>query len=186
MKKLMVAAVAVTLAICANAASVKWSTGYEVANGTDTGVTSATVAYFIDSSVLSQTAVYEAVMAGSTLDAVVGSVATKSASMTDGKITAQTFSAFTAGDTVAAYMVVFDSDMNALYFSEELSKKMPNTASATYKFNNDSSIEAAMADMSTFNASVGGWVSTAAVPEPTSGLLMLLGMAGLALRRRRA
>ena len=26
----------------------------------------------------------------------------------------------------------------------------------------------------------------AAVPEPTSGLLMLLGMAGLALRRRRA
>ena len=28
--------------------------------------------------------------------------------------------------------------------------------------------------------------STAAVPEPTSGLLMLLGMAGLALRRKRA
>ena len=26
----------------------------------------------------------------------------------------------------------------------------------------------------------------AAVPEPTSGLLMLIGMAGLALRRRRA
>ena len=32
-----------------------------------------------------------------------------------------------------------------------------------------------------------GWYSQAsAVPEPTSGLLMLLGMAGLALRRRRA
>ena len=30
------------------------------------------------------------------------------------------------------------------------------------------------------------WKETAAVPEPTSGLLMLLGMAGLALRRRRA
>ena len=28
--------------------------------------------------------------------------------------------------------------------------------------------------------------ATASVPEPTSGLLMLLGMAGLALRRRRA
>ena len=32
----------------------------------------------------------------------------------------------------------------------------------------------------------GDWKSTKVVPEPTSGLLMLLGMAGLALRRRRA
>ena len=30
------------------------------------------------------------------------------------------------------------------------------------------------------------WTTPAAVPEPTSGLLMLLGVAGLALRRRRA
>ena len=35
-------------------------------------------------------------------------------------------------------------------------------------------------------ATQGGWTVTGAVPEPTSGLLMLLGVAGLALRRRRA
>ena len=32
----------------------------------------------------------------------------------------------------------------------------------------------------------GNWALAQAVPEPTSGLLLLLGMAGLALRRRRA
>jgi hypothetical protein len=31
-----------------------------------------------------------------------------------------------------------------------------------------------------------GWYTAAAVPEPTSGLLLLLGVAGLALRRHRA
>ena len=32
----------------------------------------------------------------------------------------------------------------------------------------------------------GGYTVTGAVPEPTSGLLLLLGMAGLALKRKRA
>ncbi len=40
--------------------------------------------------------------------------------------------------------------------------------------------------LDTFNFATAGNFKTAAVPEPTSGLLMLLGVAGLALRRRRA
>ena len=35
-------------------------------------------------------------------------------------------------------------------------------------------------------AVAGNWTAYSAVPEPTSGLLLLLGVAGLALRRRRA
>ena len=40
-------------------------------------------------------------------------------------------------------------------------------------------------DIALKTAGASSW-STAAVPEPTSGLLMLVGLAGLALRRRRA
>ena len=185
MKKLMLAAVAIAMTVAANAASIKCQTSYEVCNGPSEGLTSATVAYLIDSAVLSQSQIYDAVMGGSTLAEAVDGKYVKSADMNEGAIATQNFTAYDTGDTVKAYMVLFDSDMNALYFSEEISKKMPATGSANYMFESNSSIEAAMADMSTFNTSAGGWVSTA-VPEPTSGLLMLLGMAGLALRRRRA
>ena len=184
MKKLVIAAVAIAMSVVANAASIKWQTSYEVGNGTETGFTSATMAYLIDSAALSQTAIYDAVMGGASLaDAVEGNYI-KAAAMSEGAIATQNFTAYNTGDTVKAYMVLFDSDLNALYFSEEISKKMPATGSANYMFESNSSIDAVMADMSSFSAADGGWVQT--VPEPTSGLLMLLGMAGLALRRRRA
>ena len=50
------------------------------------------------------------------------------------------------------------------------------TATVTVNFGN----------MATATQTASNWVGGEAVPEPTSGLLMLLGMAGLALRRRRA
>ena len=46
----------------------------------------------------------------------------------------------------------------------------------------------AFGNQSTPSQAAGAWksVSGSAIPEPTSGLLMLVGLAGLALRRRRA
>ena len=185
MKKMMLAAMAIAMSVVANAATIKWSTKYEVANGTEEGLTSATVAYLINVADLSQTAVYDAVMGGSTLEDAVAGKTLQSAAMSDGSITATTFSSDLTG-AVKAYMVLFDSDLNALYFSEEISKTLSAVGSQAYAFSSDSSIEGIAADMSGFSASAGGWVSTAAVPEPTSGLLLLLGMAGLALKRKQA
>ena len=65
-----------------------------------------------------------------------------------------------------------------------------STADGVYDFTQESgavslgNIESA-AKTVTFNMNNGTWNYTAA-PEPTSGLLMLVGFAGLALRRRRA
>ena len=185
MKKIIMAVAIVCAAVAANAATLKWGTGYEVMNGTDSDFTSATVAYMINSATLSQSDVYNAVIAGATLDEAVAGKYIGSQSMADGATSLQTVSDLATG-SMKAYMVVFDSDLNALYFSEEMTKSVPGTGFATYKFENNSSLDGIAADMSGFDKSYGGWVSTAAVPEPTSGLLMLLGMAGLALRRRRS
>ena len=186
MKKLMMAVAIVCAAVAANAATLKWGTSYEVMNGTDTGYTTASVAYLINAATLTQTEIYDAVMAGAKLeDAVAGKYVGSPEAMIDGATEIATVSGLPTG-SMKAYMVLFDNDLNALYFSEELTKSLPATGSVKYGFENDSSLQSVAADMSGFSGSVGGWVSTAAVPEPTSGLLMLLGMAGLALRRRRA
>ena len=57
------------------------------------------------------------------------------------------------------------------------------TSASTY----DGSLEDYMVDFTDHNAiAQGDWTKYSSVPEPTSGLLLLLGVAGLALRRRRA
>ena len=43
-----------------------------------------------------------------------------------------------------------------------------------------------VANIGSTAGSASGWTAAGAIPEPTSGLLMLVGLAGLALRRKRA
>ena len=82
---------------------------------------------------------------------------------------------YSGGDTVSAYVVLFDAtnaaDAKNYAVTSVLTKPVPASGN----------LQMAWA----FSSDTAGWQTTA-VPEPTSGLLMLLGMAGLALRRRRA
>lgn len=106
-----------------------------------------------------------------TLYAIIGGVDTvvDTTTMSGGTITASqnVFSSddFVAGTTYDFYYTMTDADGN-VFTSTTKSSRAQATATPQIGF-----------------LSGGSW---APVPEPTSGLLMLLGIAGLALRRRRA
>ena len=97
-------------------------------------------------------------------------------------------SGYNAGDTATGYLVVFNSaDLDtATHFYQ--SENMSTTANASGIFV-PGILEYDLSDSATasnWTAVSGGGGSGGDVPEPTSGLLLALGGAMLALRRRRA
>jgi hypothetical protein len=190
MKKLVIAAFAVAFAACAQAASINWlTTGafYDIA-GEDGGwatVAEGTTAYFVFASSYSQSDLVADYAAG-TADMA------KLTAINAGTIGADGTIAEVAGSTTSlsglqdAYVALFDS-ANNLFISDKISGSIDEMSITSFIFE-----EAQTGDIWANNgdASNGyqgaGWYSAAAVPEPTSGLLLLLGMAGLALRRKQA
>ena len=86
-------------------------------------------------------------------------------------------------DTTAYAAIVFTyNDGEKEYFKG-------NIASYTFDSDADAQVTSLDVNLGGDGSAQGGaisWQSAEVIPEPTSGLLMLLGMAGLALRRRRA
>ena len=80
----------------------------------------------------------------------------------------------------AFFAIVSGDDM---YISKIAGKAAQSVGTASIAFGNQASASKSVFGDATFASP--GWYTTA-VPEPTSGLLLLLGMAGLALKRKRA
>lgn len=178
MKKLIIAAFAAMLGIAANAAAVAWGvTG--VTDSPDTAKAAGWVAYVMDASTFdafsalsgSDVAAYaadNALFSGTTVAARGGAI---NVTIKDGT--------FGNNETVTSYMVLFNNAVaaDATYYA------YTTTGSTTIPAGgSDMSINFGTFDAAT--ATTGGWTQT--VPEPTSGLLMLVGLGALALRRRRA
>ena len=172
MKKILTSIVVAIVAITVNAASVDWSFSAATFQDANFENIEGSIAFYLSSDLTTP-------LTGSPL-AISGGEAS-------GVITGTDQTSWTARITISN----FDGE-SASYFYD-------------YIFDMDSVTHAGSPDAATYLAALGGEVATAltldgaldlyaspasqgftAVPEPTSGLLILLGMAGLALKRKRA
>ena len=181
MKKIMIAMSAVCLAAFAHAATATWSAS-NIAYAPSSAAEYS--AFLIDNDVGGY-ADYDAAVAailanGASATGVIASKdglsdsGTKLALASSG--TALVDNGYTAGQSIEAMMIIFDAAVDDIANAQNY---MGATKSAA-KFNNSLALNAG------FGTQAANTWTSMAVPEPTSALLMLLGVAGLALRRRRA
>ena len=182
MKKLLVMAAVAVAAIATNAATVNWGSGtIKLPSGANAKATVTASLFIVDATTYATYAAYtDATALSDAVNAAYGSATpTATKTSTTKSIATISYGDYSAGDSVYAVLLYTTTENETAYW-------MGNYGTVTLESAQD-------VDLGQFANLMGGaggstataW-STAAVPEPTSGLLMLLGMAGLALRRRLA
>ena len=179
MKKLVIAVVALCVAVVANAATVKWT----ASNISPSGSSTSYYAVLVDATGSTWTAadVAQSLIAGNftgtTLWAGAGTYndAKKIVAISSGTATAP--AGYDSNQELSYIGILFDAS-SAAAAQNYVAITGDNPVAGQFS---------AQGLLSVASGSQAGktW-TTASVPEPTTGLLVLLGMAGLALRRRRA
>ena len=193
MKKIMIACVAVAMAAVAQAATVNWTISniYSPSDSTAKVAASSVSAWlFVTANSTDVTtgipvttlAAVQAVLDSGDLTGLTSLSAAHANNTAAGGFSGATGlpTTFSSG-TLTAFAVVVDStDLasaeNYFLVSGGATKSATFTSATGMKM-------LAWGDQTSYTQGEGKWTATT-VPEPTSGLLLLLGMAGLALRRK--
>ena len=192
MKKLMIALALVVAVASANAASYSWkaATG-RLFDGTGSATDNrfAGTGYLFAAGTVSESSIISALVDG-TLATKLESALSEN-TFVSGR-TSSTSEAFEATSLANAYFVVLGKDANGndgVYISDYATITEAAVGDSEVAFGSQNAYSSAFKDASA-GYSTAGWYSAASsttdVPEPTSGLLVLLGVAGLALKRKRA
>lgn len=188
LKKLMVVAAAAMMAFVSQAATANWKvTAGNIFDSSGTSTKYAGTAYVFDAGVFAMASLYAAYEADRGYDFAAS--AAVSVTIANGVVTTSgnTFSYGESGNYYDFYMVIVDGDN--IYFSNQKNNLAAQNPPAvcgiilSSQNNGSTTFSGTAAPVGMGFQGAGKWSN---VPEPTSGLLLLLGAAGLALRRRRA
>ena len=171
-------AAAIVLAGATQAAMIDWSISKN-ATKNYAGTASAMTVYLLSESQWS--AIQSQVAAKGEAALTSGTYLTSATSSTSGVVESEKVAVpgYNPGQSVAFYSVIFDKDSsNKPYY------KAATVSQTVYDPNDDDYSTAKTASFTALKFNNATW--TAVAPEPTSGLLMLVGLGALALRRRRA
>ena len=185
MKKLIIASIAAVVGLAVNAATVDWQYKITSAQGTE-GYNSGYNVYLVnaaawDAATISADTFTDTslVLDSTTFVAAAGRTAGNKTYTTIGNASGQrsvAIDSLAENATYKVYYVILNTNADPNTYTTVADTLTGRADTGEAILGSNISMTAAAASSATWTA----------VPEPTSGLLMLLGMAGLALKRKRA
>ena len=183
MKKLIIAATIVCAAAIANAATMNWGISRTVMDAGSTIASGNAVYFFLNSGDTTQAKIMALYADGGDVSAV----AADDAVLASGKVSGSSFTDGAPAEAASAFYVVMSDDR---MFMSTAATSTYDALTSTGQWTSPSDTVASMSIKGDAKDgfSGAGWYNApgAVTPEPTSGMLVLLGLAGLALRRKRA